>query len=388
MKNGMIMTTMTFVFALFIAALQAPALDESKPVEKKPEPRIQMAILLDTSSSMDGLIDQAKSQLWKIVNEFVTMKRDGRPPVLEVALYEYGKSELPSEESFLRMILPLTTDLDKVSQELFALTTNGGDEYCGTVIEQAVQKLQWSKNPEDLKTIFIAGNEPFTQGSVDYRASCKAAIAHGVMVNTIFCGPHQQGIDTQWKDGALLADGSYISIDQNMVVEHIAAPQDKAIAELGEALNETYIPFGAAGAAGVSNQEAQDSNASSWGRGSMVQRAKTKASGQYSNTAWDLVDAVEQETVKIEDVETEELPEVMQKMSVEDRKKFVVTQLGERKRIQKKIMDLDKERSKFVAEKRKEKAETAESTFDEAVIESIQRMAEKQNFKNETDESK
>ena len=30
---------------------------------------IQMAILLDTSGSMDGLIEQAKAQLWKIVNE-------------------------------------------------------------------------------------------------------------------------------------------------------------------------------------------------------------------------------------------------------------------------------------------------------------------------------
>ena len=32
-------------------------------------PVVQIALLLDTSSSMDGLIDQAKSQLWKIVND-------------------------------------------------------------------------------------------------------------------------------------------------------------------------------------------------------------------------------------------------------------------------------------------------------------------------------
>ena len=53
--------------------------------------RIQLAILLDTSSSMDGLIDQAKTQLWKIVNEFATAKKDGKAPRLQVALYEYGK---------------------------------------------------------------------------------------------------------------------------------------------------------------------------------------------------------------------------------------------------------------------------------------------------------
>jgi len=45
-----------------------------------------------------------------------------------VALYEYGKDSLPVSEGYLRMILPLTTDLDKVSEELFALTTNGGQD--------------------------------------------------------------------------------------------------------------------------------------------------------------------------------------------------------------------------------------------------------------------
>ena len=29
--------------------------------------KIKIALLLDTSSSMDGLIDQAKSQLWKLI---------------------------------------------------------------------------------------------------------------------------------------------------------------------------------------------------------------------------------------------------------------------------------------------------------------------------------
>ena len=54
--------------------------------ENAESPRIQIAILLDTSNSMDGLIDQARSQLWKIVNELATASKDGDEPVLEVAL--------------------------------------------------------------------------------------------------------------------------------------------------------------------------------------------------------------------------------------------------------------------------------------------------------------
>lgn len=53
-------------------------------------PKIQLAILLDTSNSMDGLIDQARNQLWQVVNEFLEAKKNGLDPRLEVAIFEYG----------------------------------------------------------------------------------------------------------------------------------------------------------------------------------------------------------------------------------------------------------------------------------------------------------
>src|SRR6185436_9201473 len=108
-------------------------------------------------SSMSGLIEQAKSQLWKIVNEFINAKQNGKRPDLEVALFEYGKSSLKASDGYIRLIVPLTNYLDKISEELFALTTHGGEEYCGWVIQDAVTKLTWSKQPNDFKAIFIAG---------------------------------------------------------------------------------------------------------------------------------------------------------------------------------------------------------------------------------------
>ena len=52
--------------------------------------KIQVAILLDTSGSMQGLIEQAKSRLWNIVNTLTTLKYKGETPEIEIALYEYG----------------------------------------------------------------------------------------------------------------------------------------------------------------------------------------------------------------------------------------------------------------------------------------------------------
>src|SRR5689334_25304780 len=117
--------------ALVIGSLASRAAEPAPPAKADQAPVVQIAILLDTSGSMEGLLEQAKGQLWRIVNEFINAKQDGQRPDLEVALYEYGKSSLPSASGWIRRIVPLTNDLDKISEELFQLKTNGGDEYCG-----------------------------------------------------------------------------------------------------------------------------------------------------------------------------------------------------------------------------------------------------------------
>src|SRR3979411_2614431 len=105
---------LTGVLPAAIADTKGPPIAEIMPARKKPI--VQIAFLLDTSNSMDGLIGQAKTQLWSVVNEFVRARKDGRPPAIQVALFEYGKSTLPSAEGHVRLILPLTDDLDRVSE--------------------------------------------------------------------------------------------------------------------------------------------------------------------------------------------------------------------------------------------------------------------------------
>lgn len=343
------------------------------------KPLIQIAVLLDTSNSMDGLIAQAKSQLWKIVNELATAKRNGKSPDLEVALYEYGKDSIPSKEGYLRMIVPLSKDLDKISEELFGLKTLGGSEYCGKVIKSAVNGLQWNKKNNVLKMIFIAGNEPFTQGDVDYKKACKKAIRKGIIINTIFCGNHKVGINTKWKHGADLADGQYSNIDQNQKIAYIKAPQDKEIAKLGKKLNKTYIAYGSKGKKSKERQNKQDANAAGVAEEVMVQRSVSKASSQYYNATWDLVDADKEGSVDIDKLSKDQLPEEMKKMNKKERREYIEKKKKERKKIQKKINKLNEARKKYIAKKRKEMAK--EDTLDQAVIKTIRKQAERKNFK-------
>jgi hypothetical protein len=358
--------------------LQPPApVAEIAPVNSAPDtPIVQIAVLLDTSSSMSGLIEQAKTQLWKLVNEFITAKQDGKTPVVQVALYEYGKSSLRAEENWIRQIQPLTRDLDKISEELFALTTNGGDEYCGAVIQRATKDLAWDANPKVYKAVFIAGNEPFTQGPVDSKKSCQEAIGKGIIVNTIHCGSESQGIAEHWNQGALLADGKYLVIDQNQAIVHIEAPQDKEIVKLNEELNKTYISYGREAPAAKTRQMAQDSNAAAKAEsGAQVQRVISKASANYFNTAWDLVDACKQKDFDITKVKEADLPEEMKKMTVEERKDYLAKKTAERAEIQKKVLELNKQREAYVTTKRKESATT--DTLDTAMVKALRTQAEK-----------
>ena len=376
------MTRMTSKMASMVVALAV--LGMAGTVEagdrKDGRPVIQLAILLDTSNSMDGLINQAKSELWTIVNEFATAKKKGKSPHLEVALYEYGKSSLPAKEGYIRMIVPLTTNLDKISEELFALKTNGGSEYCGQVLDVATRELDWSKESGDLKIMVIAGNEPFTQGPVDYKKAAKAAISKGIMINTIFCGPQQTGIQGMWKDGAVLADGRYMNIDQNKAVVHIAAPQDKKIAELSGKLNSTYIAYGKKGKKARSRQMAQDSNAAGVSTSNAAQRAVTKSSRLYKNVGWDMVDADEAGAVDIAKMEEEALPDEMKGMDGEERKAYVGKKKKEREEIQAEIRKLNKGRKKFVAEKRSKMEKSDSETMNSALIKAVRSQAVEADF--------
>ena len=344
-------------------------------------PRIQIAILLDTSNSMDGLIDQARNQLWHAVNEFSKAKREGLSPILEVAVFEYGNNGLSTQDGYTRQVVGLTRELDRVSEALFGLTTNGGDEYCGLAIQTAARQLQWSTDDNDIKAIFIAGNEPFTQGPVPYTAAIDEAKRRGIVVNTIHAGPHDEGIQTGWYGAAMLTAGNYMSIDHNHQIAHVEAPQDQKIAELNQRLNQTYIPYGSEGAAGASRQAAQDANTSGISSALLAERAKAKAGASYSNTHWDLVDAVKAGEVDLDALAPEALPAPMAAMPAESRAMYLEEQSEAREAIKREITALTEERDEYVAGQREQEAgKPAVTTLNDAIVGAVRAQGEEKRF--------
>jgi hypothetical protein len=366
--------TLCVLLTMSLLLLSGQLRSEDNTVATEPdEQAIMLALLLDTSNSMDGLIDQAKSQLWKIVNELSMAKcYDGRKPRIKIALYEYGNDALPSSEGYIRMVNPLTTDLDLISEKLFSLTTNGGNEFCGQVMKTSLDQLDWSKQNDDLKLIFIAGNEPFTQGPVSYIEAAGLAKEKGVIVNTIFCGDFQEGIRTGWKNGATLTGGNYMAIEQNRQTVYVITPYDPKIDALNEQLNKTYIYYGLEGKSKKEAQATQDKNAESYGQANKVERAISKSSHAYENSTWDLVDAAKNNDKVLSQAKPEQLPREMQGMTTEERKKYVQEKSAERQRIQKEIQNLSTQRQQYIQEN---SPKDASNMLDAAMINAIKTQA-------------
>lgn len=355
---------------------RAAEVGAQRPIDRS---RVQIALLLDTSNSMDGLIDQARSQLWRVVNELAAAKKAGHAPAVELALYEYGKQTVPAADGFVRRVVPFTTDLDRVSEALFALTTNGGEEYCARAIAEATRGLEWSASADDLKLIFIAGNEPFDQGVLDWHDAIRAAKARGIVVNVVHAGAEEE---RGWREAARLAGGELVVINQDRKIVAISAPQDAEIEKLSMAMNATYVPYGAAGAASAERQQAQDANAVAVRQGANVQRALSKASAAYNNATWDLVDAtaggVDPGTVAEAD-----LPEALRGLSPDARRARIAVAASLRSALKTRIQTLSAERSAYVARAEKERGLDGSSTLDAAVIAAVRAQAGKKGFRFE-----
>lgn len=352
--------------------------NDYQPTRKVKKQTVKVALLLDTSNSMDGLINQAKAQLWEIVNELSYAKSNGVTPNLEIALYEYGNSNLSSREGYIRQVLQFTSDLDEISENLFSLSTNGGSEYCGQVIQTSLNELDWGSNKRDLKMIFIAGNEPFTQGKVNYKDAITDAKEKDIIVNTIFCGDYNQGISGMWQDGAFYGGGDYMTINQNKHIVHIVTPYDNDIIILNKRLNDTYIHYGSYGYSKYSNQAKQDMNAESLDEAVVVKRAVTKSSKLYNNAEWDLVDASEEKEIDYSTLKKKQLPKNLQNKSAKEIEVYVEKKRKERTEIQQKIQELNKKRKVYVVKKQQEN--TKKNELESVMINAIKKQAKKKNY--------
>ena len=367
-----------------------PAVDTTitafNPTPHLPTPpankKVQVAVLLDVSNSMDGLIEQAKAQLWNMVSVLGKATCNNVAPTVEIALYEYGRPTNDANSGYVKQINYFTRDLDEVSRNLFKLTTNGGDEYCGHVMYTSLTSLEWDNNPDNYKVIFIAGNEDFLQGDIPFTKACTEAKKKGVTINTIYCGDRMQGIKEHWNLGSECGTGSYTNINQNAQVIDIPTPYDTILFQLNIQLNGTYIGYGQSGRANASKQAEVDQLNYSNNKAAAAQRVAVKGKKQlYNNSGWDLVDASNDDATIVDKVDLKTLPDNLKDKSRSEVKQIVAAKSKERTAIQTKISEVSVKREAYInAEKARRLNNKNEQTLETEIEKILRQQAKKYNL--------
>ncbi len=366
-----------FCLAAFAQASKTPAtnFDQIKTVPATApavKPKIQAAILLDVSNSMDGLINQAKTQLWNMVSVMGKATCNGSTPDIEIALYEYGRPSNGETNGYVKKISGFTSDLDLLSQQLFGLTTYGGDEYCGHVINSSLKELSWDTASNNYRVIFIAGNEDFLQGDIAFSKACLLAKQKGVIVNTIYCGSKATGIQEHWNLGGECGNGSYTNINENAKDDDIETPYDSLLFSLNDQLNGTYMGYGNNGTLAYANQSNMDMANMRLSKKAGLKRIAVKGNKSlYKNYQWDMIDAGAADSTALDKISISALPDSLQKKSREEIKKIVKAKTEERSAVQNQIGELSAKREAYIRLEKVKKAMVDNTPTLETEIEKI-----------------
>ncbi len=201
---------------------------------------IQIVILLDASGSMDQLFTIVSDAMEDLLTTLGRSSIGGNKAKVNVGLVCYGQAK-DNGKPF--QLSPFSQDIKAMRAKLGEVACDGAIESCGEAIAFASEHFPWNMRERDdmLKVIFIAGNEEFQQGSVDYHGAIAEATRKNIIVNTIHCG----GANPEWEAAAREGNG----VGFNITFDAAGAAQEKVseedIIEAAKALCHcTVIPFG------------------------------------------------------------------------------------------------------------------------------------------------
>ncbi|HQU91750.1 MAG TPA: VWA domain-containing protein [Pyrinomonadaceae bacterium] len=326
---------------------------------------LEMVFVLDTTGSMGGLIEGAKQRIWGIINE--VMQKPTKPRV-RVGLVAYRDNG----DEYVTKLLPITEDLDKAYTTLMDYRAGGGGDTPENVrkaLAEGVRGAGWSKSRRGLaQIVFLVGDAPpqnYAQ-EPDVLITTAEAVRKNMIVNTIQCG-NLDGTREIWQTIALRGEGKYFAIAQDGGVHAISTPYDAKLAELAGKVGSTYVGYGEKAKRESNISARQVTELSIAGRApatAQADRAVNKAVNTFQYDG-DLLQDVENESVKLKDVKTDDLPEDLQKLSPAEREKTVAARIADRKKIRAEILELSKKRDAYIAEERKKAGQS--NGFDTAV---------------------
>jgi Mg-chelatase subunit ChlD len=363
---------LTAVACLAAFAITSPArADDAKPEIKKP--RVKVVFCLDTTSSMTHLIEGAKQKIWAIANQIAS----GKPtPELKIGLVAFRDRG----DACITKVIDLNDDLDDIYGHLRGFKAEGGGDIPESVnqaLDDAVNKIKWSKDDQTLRIIFLVGDAPphmDYKDDVKYPETCKKAVEKGIIINTVQCGNDPE-CTKHWKEICQKAEGTFVQIPQEGGVVAIETPYDKRLGEINKELAKGTLVYGDARMR--RDGESKKDIAAGLPAASAADRAATAAKGGKA-AAYDLLDAIKAKQIKLEELKDDQLPEELRKLKPEERKEYLAKLEKDRAELNKEALDLDKKRADFIANEQAKSKDKGKNAFDSEVLEILRKQAKKQ----------
>jgi hypothetical protein len=349
---------------------------------------LEMVFVLDTTASMGGLLEGAKQRIWGIVNEVM---QSSSHPAVRIGLVAYRDRG----DKYVTRILPLTNDLDKVYSTLMDYRAEGGGDVPENVrraLADGVGQAGWSQSSSRVaQIIFLVGDAPPHEDykdEPDTTTTTIQALQQGMIVNTIQCG-NIAGTREVWQAIAQRGQGQYFSIAQDGGVQAIATPYDEQLGALGTELGGTYVAYGGgAGSAGEVYRDRIAANTSVMETRVATQAAPSARAERAMNKAvnseayvGDLLQSIENGSVKLESIKDEDLPADLRKLSPDARKQEIEKRLAARRDLRAQIVALSKQRDEFIATERRKQNGGKQSGFDAAVTTALKEQLSRKGIK-------
>lgn len=366
------MKTIYFLILFFCFSFQRQASGDSTVQT----PKIQVAILLDISNSMNGLIDQTKAQVWKIANLLSNARKNDKKVSFELALMVYGFSN--DAENTVQMLSKFTNEMDAISEQVFGIQTYGGLELCADALNMSLDSLNWTTDTGSYKMVLIAGNESFNQSQLPYDSICNLMVERGIILNTIFCGTEKEGIIFKWQDAAFLGEGEYEYINQDASIKREETPYDDNILKFYNQYKNTFIFIGDSAQFYFERLDKQDRNALMLGkpyfRDRMIFMMQNAPIRHY-----DLIDIFDENPKKAFNVPKEDLPKQLQELSKQQLLQQL-TELSYKRRIYKDAIQIYAEKLDEFYKVTTGEDKPKEATLDTVLEILIREQAEKKGF--------
>ena len=360
--------------ACAILGLWQPLFATNAPTSQS-KPRIEVCFVLDTTGSMGGLIEGAKQKIWSIANEMIS----ARPtPELKLGLIGYRDRG----DDYVVKSFSLTDDIDAIYGHLREFQAGGGGDAPESVNEalaEAIHKMPWSSDSKVLKIIFLVGDAPphmdYPNGP-KYPDLCREAAKKDLIINTIQCGEMAE-TKPIWQEIAKLSEGSYVGISQSGNVAVISTPMDKELSRLNERIGTTLIPYGDSKL--QAEVHAKYAMAASAPVAAMADRLSYNSkTGKAVQGRGELVDALNDKTLKLDEIDQKQLPTELQKLDRSELQKRIAKTRDERADLQKQIVEVSKKREAFIqSENKRLAAEGKGDAFDQKVTETLHAQAAK-----------